>query len=205
MPKTFLKDKRAVTLIEVLVAMAIFILIIGGVVEVLLWGMRGKDVVWEQLSTQNEGRKVVQDFINELRRAAASSIGAYPLEKAAAQEIIFYGNIDSDSWRERIRYYLDGKILKKSIIKPAGIPLQYTISTQTITEVVHDVANGASPLFYYYDANYTGVAGAPLTYPLDITKVRVAQISLMLEENPHASPAPFYIEAKTAIRNLKDN
>lgn len=199
------QDKRAMTLIEVLVATGIFILIIGSIVEVLLWGMRGKDIVWEQLTTQNEGRKVVQDFVNELRRATVSSIGAYPLEKTAAQEIIFYSNIDSDSWRERIRYYLDGKVLKKSVIKPSGTPLQYATSTQVITEVVHDVANSADPLFYYYNSDYTGATGTPLNYPLDITKVRVAQITLMLEENPRASPAPFYIEAKTVIRNLKDN
>lgn len=199
------RDKRALTIVEVLVAMAIFVMMITGIVAVLLWGMRGKDIVWEQLITQNEGRKVAQDFINELRRAAASSIGAYPLEKAAAQEIIFYSDIDSDTWRERIRYFLSDTTLKKGIIKPAGTPLQYASSTETITDIVHDVANDEDPLFYYYDEDYTGATGTPLTYPLDITAVRVAQISLKLEENPRASPAPFHIEAKTAIRNLKDN
>ena len=83
-----------------------FVLVIGGVTALLIYAFRNNKIIWEQLSTQSEGRKAAQDFTNELRSATPSSIGAYPLAQALPQEIIFYTNLDSDSLRERVRYFL---------------------------------------------------------------------------------------------------
>lgn len=198
-------DNRGITLIEVLVAMGISVFLIVGIIDLMLWAMHGRDVVWEQLSTQNEGRKIVQDFTNELRRATASSIGAYPLEIAQDQQIAFYSNIDADSWRERIRYFISNKTLKKGIIKPTGNPLVYNSANEVITDVVHDVANGTSSLFYYFDQSYTGASSTAMTSPINIPNVRMVGISLSLEEKPNVAPAPFNIESKVEIRNLKSN
>jgi len=159
----------------------------------------------EQLSTQNEGRKIVQDFVNEMRRATQSSIGSYPIEIANTSTITFYSNIDSDSWREKIRYSLVGKTLKKGVTKPVGNPLTYSAANEVLTEVVHDVANGTSSLFYYYDQNYSSASGTAMTYPINIAAVRMVGIKLFLEEKPNVAPAPFIIESKAEIRNLKSN
>ncbi|MDO8499857.1 MAG: type II secretion system protein [bacterium] len=196
--------KNGFTLVEVLVAMGISVLIMGAIVGVFLFAMKSNKIVWEQLSTQSEGRKVVQDFINELRTATASSIGAYPVATAGTQQIIFYTNVDSDTLRERVRYFLDGSNLKKGVIKPSGNPLQYSAGAEVVTTVVEDVANGADSVFYYFDQNYTGT-GNPLAQPVSVTDVRVVQITLEMEEDPQASPMPFHIESKVEIRNLKTN
>ncbi|MDO8509761.1 MAG: prepilin-type N-terminal cleavage/methylation domain-containing protein [bacterium] len=203
--KNIFQDNRGLTLIEVLVAMGIFVFLVIGIIDLMLWAMRGRDIVWEQLSTQNEGRKIVQDFTNELRRATASSIGAYPLEIAESQQIVFYSNIDTDSWRERIRYYISDKTLKKGVTKPTGNPLTYNPASEVLTDVVQDVANGISSLFYYYDQSYTGASSTAMASPVNITNVRMVGISLSLEEKPNVAPAPFNIEAKVEIRNLKSN
>ncbi len=192
-------------MVEVLVAIGIFLLLITGIVELLLWGLHGRDVVWEQLSTQNDGRKIVQDFVNELRRANASSIGSYPLEVANTSTIVFYSNIDSDSWRERVRYFLSGKLLKKGITKPTGNPLTYNPANEVITTAVNDVANATTSVFYYYDQNYSSVSGTPMSAPINVTLVRMVGIKLMLEEKPNVAPVPFNIESKVEIRNLKSN
>lgn len=192
-------------MLEMLLAMGIFLLLIFGIVELLIWGNHGKDVVWEQLSTQNEGRKVTEDFINNLRRASQSSIGAYSLEKADTQEIVFYSNMDSDSWVERVRFFLQNRIFKKGIIKPSGSPLTYNVANETVTDLVHDVANTSTPIFYYYDENYSGVTGTPMTYPVNISAVRMIGIKLLLDEKPNVTPAPLNVEAKTTVRNLKNN
>jgi prepilin-type N-terminal cleavage/methylation domain-containing protein len=202
---SFFSNHKGMTMIEVLVAMGIFLLVIGGIAEIMIWGNHGKDVVWEQLSTQNEGRKVVQDFVNDLRRANASSIGAYPLELAQSQEIVFYSNVDTDSWRERVHYFLQGTTLKRGLVKPSGNPLAYNTSTEIAVDVAHDLANGANPIFYYYDQSYDGITTSSMSYPINISAVRMAGIKLMLEEKPNVAPAPFNIEAKTEIRNLKNN
>ena len=198
-------NNHGMTLVEVLVVVGLFLLLIGGVVSLMIWGNHGKDVVWEQLSTQNEGRKVVQDFINDLRRANASSIGSYPIELAQSQQIIFYSNVDSDSWRERIRYFLQGTTLKRGVIKPSGNPLVYNSADEVVVDVAHDMSNATSSVFYYYDQNYSGISSTAMTFPINISAIRMVGIKLILEEKPNVAPVPFNIEAKTEIRNLKSN
>ena len=201
----FSLDNKGAAFIEVLVAVSISALITGAIVQIFLFSWRNNAIVWEQLATQNEGRKVIQDFGNELREAGASSIGSYPIESASGTAIVFYSNTDDDSLVERIRYFTEGSTLKKGVTKPAGSPLAYVTSTETITEVAHDVANGgSSSIFYYYDGNFSGTQ-SPLSSPVTVAQIRMVGITLRLEEDPNLSPVPFYVESKVAIRNLKDN
>ena len=199
-----LKNNKGITLVEVLVAIGIFTLIIGGITAMLLFSWKSNKIVWEQLKTQNEGRKVIQDFTNELRIAAASSIGSYVIESASSSQIIFYSDVDHDSLRDRIRYFFVTSTLKRGVVKPAGNPPAYNSSTEAVTDVAHDVVNASNTIFTYYDSSFVG-SGSPLSSPIDVTKIRVVGISLELEEDPQASPVPFYIESKVVIRNLKDN
>ena len=205
-PKSnFFRDNHGMSIIEILVAIGIFLIVSAGTMEIFMWGFRGRDVVWEQLSTQNEGRKVVQDFVNQLRRAGQSATGGYGLESAGVQEVIFYSNLDADSFRERIRYFLVSTTLKVGIVKATGTPLAYNLGSETVTDIVHDVANTTSSLFYYYDEDYTGATGTPMSVPIDPALVRVIGINLLLEEKPNVAPVPFAIETKASIRNLKTN
>ncbi|OGH93697.1 MAG: hypothetical protein A2538_02310 [Candidatus Magasanikbacteria bacterium RIFOXYD2_FULL_41_14] len=198
-------DVRGISILEVLVAIAIFLMVSAGTMEIFMWGFRGRDIVWEQLSTQNEGRKIVQDFVNQLRRAGQSAVGGYAIESADNQQIVFYSNIDMEAWRERLRYFLVGTTLKVGITRATGTPVSYNLEDEVVTEIVHDVANTTTPLFYYYDENYTGVTNTTMSAPIDTTEVRLVGIKLLLEEKPNVAPAPFAIETKVSIRNLKTN
>jgi prepilin-type N-terminal cleavage/methylation domain-containing protein len=203
----FLEDlklnNRGVTLIELIVAIGIFAFLSTAVVTLYLTSRKYNAIVWEQLKTQNEGRKVMQDFTNELRIASQSSVGAYPIAAASSTEIIFYTNLDSDTLMERVRYFFSSNILKKGVIKPTGNPLAYNSASEVITEVAHDTVASTSK-FLFYNSSFTG-SEAPLNRPIDVTAVRVVGIQLTLEEDPNASPVPFYIESKVMLRNLKDN
>lgn len=187
--------------------MSIFLLVVGGLTAILLFSFSSRNIIWEQLVTQNEGRLVVQVFVNELRSANQSSVGAYTIEKAESNQLIFFSNIDSDSYRERIRYFLSATDFKKGVTKPAGNPLTYNTSTEAITTIAHDVANNSStPIFTYFDQTYTGsVSGTPLASPVTTTLIRMVGVQLILEEDPRFSPVPFTIQAKAEIRNLKSN
>jgi hypothetical protein len=201
--KTFSKDARGITMVEVLVSIGIFGFLVVAITSLFLTGWNYKDIVWEQLKTQNEGRKVIQDFVNELRVASPSSIGAYPVESASSTSIIFYTNLDADTLMERVRYFFSGRILKKGVIKPTGNPLVYNSANEVLTDVAHDVVTATSK-FSYYDANFTG-SQAQLASPVNVTSIRVVGVALTLEEDPNASPVPFFIESKVMLRNLKDN
>lgn len=198
------KNNKGFTLVELLVAMGIFTLIITGVVWLLITAFRSRNIIWEQLDTQSEGRKIIQDFSNELRSANYSSIGAYPIEKAEDNQIIFYTNMDSDSYRERVRYFLDSGTLKKGIIKPIGSPMEYLSENEEVIDIVHNIANNGAGLFSYYDKSYEG-EGEAMSDPVSINSIRMVKFNLMLEEDPTVSPAPLIIEGKVMVRNLKDN
>jgi len=200
-----LKNNRGITLVEIIVAVGIFSLLAIAVATIFTYSLKANKIIWEQLSTQNEGRKIVQDFVNELRSANYSSIGAYTLETVAEKEITFYSNIDGDSYKERVRYFLSGDTLKKGITKPSGTPLVYSTSTELIIDVVHDVYNTSTPIFYYYSQNYGYTSSTPLSQPVSVTAVKMVGVVLELEEDPRASPLPFHIESKVEIRNLKEN
>ncbi len=200
-------NNRGVSLLEAIIAMSIFLMIIGGVVAIMQFGFFSRDVVWEQLKTQSEGRRVIQGFIDEIRTANESSLGSYPIEAVSTTEFIFFSNIDDDSQMERVRYFSENKEFIKGIINPSGNPLSYVSSTETTSTIAHDIENDVNtPVFEYYGQNYDGsVSTTPLTYPIDVTQIRMVHIKLLMEEDPNISPAPFLIEAKAHLRNLKSN
>ena len=196
-------DTRGFTLLEMIVSVGIFILLISSITGVFLSSFRSKNIIFDQLASQSEGRKASQDFVNEARSATYSSGGAYPISVAAASELTFYANIDQDTLVERIHYYLSGDALKKGIVEPSGGSLSYVTSTEQVVTVADNINNGANPLFYYYDETYTDASSTPLTYPIDLTKIRMIGISLNVDKDPNLSPTDFNIQAKSELRNLE--
>ena len=198
-------NNRGFTMLEMIVVVGLFAMFSGAIAEMLIWGNHGKDVIFEQLSNQNDGRIASQDFLNDLRRASYSSIGAYPIELANANEMIFYSNVDTDSWKERVHYFVSGTTLRRGITKPSGSPLTYNPANEVAADVAHDL-NNTTTIFYYYDQNYDGITNtSTMSFPINISAVRMAGIKLWLDLRPNVSPAPLYIEGKTEIRNLKSN
>lgn len=192
-------------MLELLVALGIFSLIIVSVSWLAIYGFRYNGIIWEQLKTQSDGRRVLREAVDVIRRAEQSSIGSYPIASAGDYDLIVYSNIDSDSYREKVRFWLDGTTLKRTVIKPSGSPLVYSGAGQTV-ELAHDAVNIAKgeAVFGYFDENYTG-SEAPLVQPVDITKIKVIRVRLELEKDPTETPVPLRVESTVQIRNLKNN
>ncbi len=194
------------TLLEVIVALGIFTLFVGTVIMLFSTGYSYNLILWEQLATQNDGRKALRLIADDVRRAEESSIGSYPLATVGPYELVLYANDDEDIARERIRYYVDNQTLYRGVVQPAGTPLSYTTSTEVSTEVAQAVVNVSKnvPIFLYFDESFTG-AQNPLTQPVDITVVRLIKAQLELEADPTQSPVPLHVETYAHIRNLKTN
>jgi len=199
------KNKQGMSMLEVIVVMAILGIVSIGASTLIIQGIRSNDVIWEQLTTQSDGRRVLHNIISDVRKAEESSIGSFPLVTVDENELIVYSNIDSDSLRERVHYWLDGTTLKRGIIKPAGNPLSYT-QIESIDDIAHNVVNinEGIPLFTYFDEGYTGTQDA-LVQPVSLTDVRMIQIQLELEKDADKTPVPLHLESKFNIRNLKTN
>lgn len=199
-------DQRGSTLIELIVTLGIFALVIGAVGAIFMTSFQSKDIVFEQLNVQNQARKAIQDFTNEFRSATQSSIGAYPIEYADGQQITFYSNIDADSLRERVRYFVQGSNLQKGVIKPTGSPLSYVPANEVVTTIVQSLTNTSTPIFTYYGQTYDGVSNkTALASPVDLSAIRVVKMSLTIDKSPVFSPAPLLVEGMSEARNLKSN
>ena len=140
-----------------------------------------------------------------------SSAGGYPIETAGTSSITFYNDIDDDGIKERIRYYLLGRTLYRGYIKPTVDQNGQTLGPESTSTVITNVNNtAANPLFTYYDTSYNGAqtsatSSAALTYPLDISRIRLVQIRVLTDNNTNEPLAPLELSTQTTIRNLKDN
>lgn len=207
---TFLRSATlGFTLIEVLITLSILLLVGIAILSFQTDLFSVSNFLQETFSSQRVLEGAIQDIVSELRSASPSSLGAYPIEKATTTDIAFYANIDKDSVKERVEYFVSGTMLKKSVIKPVGNPLSYSTTTasaqESLTIVLRNlVFSTASPLFTYYGAGYEGIS-TPLVQPVSITAVRVVGIMLSIDESPNRPPPPVTISSKVEFRNLKDN
>jgi prepilin-type N-terminal cleavage/methylation domain-containing protein len=198
------KNNTGFTLVEVVIAVAIFSIISLAAFSLISNYNRTSDLIMVQLKLQSEGRSSLSQMVNDIRRTSGGSNGAFAIDSAGANSFVFYSNIDSDSYFEKIEYIIEGTELKKSVIKPSGNPLIYDPLNKTTTILSDKIANDTVPLFDYYDGSYAGTGGS-LSLPVDITTIRFIKINLILDDNPSAPTSPQAMEAKVTLRNLKDN
>jgi hypothetical protein len=131
----------------------------------------------ERIQVESQVRGSLEEMTKELRKAAPSDAGAYPLESAEAQSLVFFSDIDNDGKKERVRYFLDGEMLKRGIIKSTGQPPVYSSDSETVGILVNFVKN--SSVFSYYDGTYSG-SGSALSFPVSVGNVRLVKISLTI-------------------------
>lgn len=194
------------TLIEVLITISIisFIFVIAS--DFVINGLNVQSYVSEQNDAVVESRKALAVMVGELRETANSGSGAYPLDTLEEQEIIFYSNIDDDTYPERIRYSLNGTIVERGVIHPSGEPLEYDEQDEQVTTVSQYIQNGTEPLFYYYNEDYPeDITNNPLGSPADPTEVRLIQISLSTNVNPNSILKARNLDIMVHLRNLKEN
>jgi len=201
-----ISDKRQAgyTIVELLVAVGILGIIMIPIANLTADYYRTNELMRFQAFMQTEGRNATKQIVDDLRKTNQASNGAYAIDSVSSSSVAFYSNIDSDSYFEKVRYYISGTNLKKGVIKPAGNPLVYNPANEITSTLSKNVANGSTALFQYYDGTYNG-SGSPLASPIDVTKIRMVKIILILDNNLLKGPASLRTEASVSLRNLKDN
>lgn len=205
MMRTVKTKEKGFSLVEIIFAVAILTMILVAVANFQLDIFRLNDLIQGTLFSQNEARKILRPFANEVRGASQSSSGSYAIEEAATSTFTFYSDTNSDGVKERIRYFLDGSDFKKGIIVPTGNPYTYDEDDEEIIEVIHNV-QATSTIFTYYDENYAGTASStPLSDPVPIIQIRLVRIDLVVDDDLDEPPAPIWLTTQVSIRNLKTN
>ena len=192
------------SMIEIVVV--IFIL---GLIGVTVWSFQSdifllNNIISGNITSQEEARNSFKTMTSEIRSISPSSLGAYPIYEANFNSFTFYSDIDDDGLKERIRYFLNGNILNKGVLKPSGNPLAYNPANEEIKEIIHNISNGSTPIFDYYDTNYDG-ATLPLSQPINIVAVRLVKITVIVNRNSSNPPSLITFTTQVSMRNLKDN
>ncbi len=158
------------------------------------------------LTNVDQARRIGNAFANELRNSAYGANGAYPINQATDNQIIFFSTAPRGNGTiSKVRYYISGNTLSKGITDPAGSPLSYNGQTETITDLSTEMSMGGNPLFYYYDGNYNG-SGNSLAQPVNINVVKFIKINLIvLKELARNGSSTFTVTAGASMRNLKTN
>lgn len=199
------KGRGGFTIIEAVVAIAIFLVIVSVIVVFQRSVLTNTKVLQGSLLAQMQVRKTLQTFVGEVRSALPSAAGSYPIESAATSSFVFYANIDGDAPIERVRYFLSGAALRKGVTKPTGTT--YNLANETLSDQVSSIkASSTVPIFTYYDKNYNGTSSStPLAQPVNIPDIRLIQMSLPVDPNQSRSPVFQTYSTQVMMRNLKDN
>lgn len=194
-------SQQGFTLMEVLVTMALmtgiaFIItkFSGDLTDYSLRFNRG-------IFTQQEIQQTLQAVLPEIRSATQSNNGVYPIVAASTSSFTFYSDLDRNGTFEQVRYYLQGGIFKKGVIKPSGNPPTYPTSSEVIYDLVHGMTT--STIFYYYDNTATSTFSTALPSPVDVLKVRTVEVRLIANQGTTSTQSLTGIDNRATIRNLR--
>jgi len=207
MKNTTIKQKQdGVTLVETIVAIGIFVIIVVAWNSIIIQSYRSAEFGQQQQEAIREAQKGIEIMTQELREMSTAENGAYALEKADDNEIIFYSDIDKDIYTERVRYWLDGNNLKKGVVEPSGDPLDYNPSNEQTKIITNFVNNSTSSLFTYFNEDYPyDEVNNPLPAPARLIDTKLIHIFLRVNIDPSKAPKDFDVEADVQLRNLKTN
>lgn len=194
---------KGFTLIELLVSTAILVILAGGFLGIQYIFSQNQVSAWKSYNNIEEVNRILQSLVKEIRDARQSEDGAYLLDTANDQEIIFYSDYDYDGVVEKIRYSLSGTNLIKGVTRPSGDPLEYLSSNEIVDIISPNIRNGSSPVFYYFDENYPeDTINNPLVQGGRIANTRVVKILLVINQEPDEPESDFQLESISTIRML---
>jgi len=193
------------TLVEILVAMAIFIAVMIAVTDFEINIFSYNTFVSSSFQTTQTAQNILKTMLTEIRDAAPGANGAFPIVNAGSTTISFFSDTDNNGTEEQVTYTLTGTNMYRAVIQPAGSPPSYNPATQSTTTIFTNVRNGTTtPVFEYFDNTYNGTS-SPLTQPVTTTSVSLVKINMVLDIDPLHSPLPVTYTVQVGLRNLKTN
>lgn len=192
------RKQRGLTLIETIVWVAVLVLVFEALGTTLTYFYRTNRYAIEQADAVTSGQRGLEQMMKVIREGAYSSQGAFPVASIAANDFVFYADVDSDPLIERVHYYLQGTDLMQGVLDPTGNPPDYT-GSETVSKVadhVRNVSQGTS-VFQYYDE-----IGNEITNYANWAYARFVKVSLIVNVDEASLPNQLVLSSSAAIRNL---
>jgi prepilin-type N-terminal cleavage/methylation domain-containing protein len=196
---------KGFSLIEILIVVAIasgIILVVSnlsGNVSVL------NTLVSQELQSKSDINQTLQTMTTAIRSAEPSANGAYPINSATTSSFAFYSDIAKTGSAQYVKFFLSSSSIYRGVIAATGTPPSYPTATEVVTDMVDNVIIPSSTsLFSYYNSSYTGTQSA-MTSTVDVSPIRLVEISFYSEVQPTQSSLPQYFSTLIDIRNLRSN
>jgi len=192
-------NKQGFTIIEVLVAGVLMIILGMGILG--LQSIMGQSQLSSIQSFQSVSgsNQALSELVREIRTARRGEDGSYTFEFANDNEVRFYADINADGVTEKLRYFVEGGILKKSIITAEGNPPMYLPENETVKTIIENLRNTGVPIFTYFSGS-----NEVLPTPADLDEIRM--IKIYVRTNTFDNPASdFVLQSQVQIRTLKED
>lgn len=188
--------KRAMSLIEVLVTLAVVSLIMVSASNSVLALYKTNNTGTRALTQISGARSALTTLMADLRSVAYGNDGSYPIVSMSTSSLTFFSNTVNSIGATRFQYQINGTTLSRSFVS-AGTPPTYsgTSVSESLATYMNNSANSIS-LFRYYDRD-----GIEVT---DMNRVKdVASILVSIDVRSPGMTTPFILTATTTLRNLK--
>jgi type II secretory pathway component PulJ len=192
------------TLIEMLVAIAIFTLTMAALTGGIFTLYRTNSYALAQAEQIDLARQGVEELTRDLREMVFAEDGAFPLVRMQPHIVGFYSDVHATSGVEYVEYELatTTRLTRRVYFATGGIPA-YNLATSSLTESVSNYVQNlvlATSTFTYFTAS-----GTPTTTAAAIADIRYISAQLLVNADPNRNPTPFILRTSTMLRNLKDN
>lgn len=202
--------KKGLTIVETIVAIALFVLGIQATVLIFSKTVESKAYSMEMGKASFVVSRSISDLTKYIRKARQSDAGAYPIVSADDNELTFYSDYDSDGDTERLHIYFTDvtDTLAMGITDPSGgFPITYASGdSQTFVLAQHIVNNSSTePVFLYYNKDYPGdTVNNPVDTSADVSEIRLVKIFLKINIDPNNAPENIQQQTFVEMRNLSE-
>lgn len=202
-------SRKAFTLVETLVAIALFVLGITATSVLFSRSWQSNAYSLEMGKTVLIVSRSVNNLTNYLRRVRQSDGGNFPIVSANKDELVVFSDYDKDGTTERLRIYLSNNTILMGVTSPtATLPRTYPNSEDgpPIQIADHIVNTADDSMFSYYNKDYPGdTENNPVSVPVvDVSQIRLIKIFLRININPNRAPDNVQQETFVELRNLND-
>jgi prepilin-type N-terminal cleavage/methylation domain-containing protein len=207
------KRQHGFTLQEMVIVVAIVAIISTSVYLMFINGRKLFSLQNYSAIAQDQALKASLVMQRELREARApEGMSLQAIEEANTQSIIFYADITEeaiDNRQEKVEYLLkDGQMLRgvsywnsqTESYNPLPDLIHYVAGMAGVNVIAQYVVNGATPIFYYYDQDYTGSQN-PMSYPINTGAVKIIKVHLEIDPSPDRPPEPYIQDTTIELRN----
>jgi len=196
---------KGFTLVETIVAIALFVLGLQATVLVFSGTMKSKAYTMEMGKSAFVVSRSIGDLTQYLRRARQSDGGARAIVSADDNDFVVYSDYDKDGSTERLHIYLSNQKVYMGVRNPSdSFPVTYASGDELTVQLADHIINGASDyMFSYYGKDYPEDPN-PVATPADVSEIRLIKIFLKINIDPNRAPDNIQQETFVELRNLND-